>query len=80
MAEVIDGGVALADLLKGMAGQVAGAIEGQAHAADATDPLRLGRQPVAIARRSATITTGIGTLSSVNRAPSGSISRKQGCT
>lgn len=34
----------------------------------------------AIARRSATITTGIGTPSSVNRAPSGSISRKQGST
>ena len=29
-----------------MAVEIACAIEGQAHAADATDPLRLGRQPV----------------------------------
>jgi len=46
MAEVIDGGVPLADLLKGMAGEVAGAVEGQANAANAADSLGLGRQPV----------------------------------
>ncbi|MFM9088129.1 MAG: hypothetical protein ACKOPT_08310 [Cyanobium sp.] len=80
MAQVFHGGLALADLLEGMAGEVAGAIEGQADAADAADSLGLSRQQSAIARRSATITTGIGTPSSVNRAPSGSISRKQGST
>jgi hypothetical protein len=46
VAEVLHGGVALADLLEGMAGEVAAAIEGQAHAAEAADPLGLGRQPV----------------------------------
>lgn len=34
------------DLLEGMAGEGAGAIEGQADAADAADPLGLSRQPV----------------------------------
>ena len=43
MAEVLHRGVALADLLEGVAGEVAAAIEGEAHAADAADPLGLGR-------------------------------------
>ncbi len=45
-AEVLHGGVSLADLLDGMDGEVDAAIEGRANAADATDPLGLGRQPV----------------------------------
>jgi hypothetical protein len=46
MAEVVRSGIPLADLLKGMAGEVAGAVVGQSHAADAANPLVLGRQLV----------------------------------
>lgn len=35
MAQILHGGLAFVDLLKGVAGEVARAIEGQAHAADA---------------------------------------------
>jgi hypothetical protein len=43
MAQVFHGGLAFADLLEGMAGEIAGAIEGQADAADPADPLGLSR-------------------------------------